>query len=269
MLGSWLRGRADSIIASSAVAAQTTGRSHSSSIIKTEGLLMQWWGFKCLWRAHSLCGFLFVLPGFSHCSQPGGPRSRRLSYWKQFISKLFRLINLNLARINLFLTVNVYLCPLSVINNCLYLRLTLVFFSQGPIYVSFVSKAILWERGLCHHTVSAKTLFKQQGTWILFFFYYPKSLAFFCEACSYDMFLVGTSDLHTSCSFILMSGQNWCFEATLRFYVTQELKEALSRQQHIEILLPWSCSVTDPKRGVVSFDSSHSSTGGIGTSENV
>lgn len=169
MLGSWLRGRADSIIVSSAVAAQTTGRSHSSSIIKTEGLLMQWWGFKCLWRAHSLCGFLFVLPGFSHCSQPGGPRSRRLSYWKQFVSELFRLINLNLARINLFLTVNVYLCPLSVINNYLYLRLTLVFFSQGPIYVSFVSKAILWERGLCHHTVSAKTLFKQRGTWILFF----------------------------------------------------------------------------------------------------
>lgn len=79
-------------------------------------------------------------------------------------------------------------------------------------------------------------------------------------------FLVGPSDMHTSCSFILMSGQNWCFKG---FYVTQELKEALSRQQHIEILLPWSCSVTDPKRGVVSFDSSHSLTGGIGTSENV
>lgn len=98
------------------------------------------------------------------------------------------------------------------------------------------------------------------------FFYYPKSLAFFCEACSYDMFLVGHSDMHTSCSFIRMSGQNWCFKG---FYVTQELKEALSRQQHIETLLPWSCSVTDPKRGVVSFDSSHSLTGGIGTSENV
>lgn len=226
MLGSWLRGRADSIIASSAVAAQTTGRSHSSSIIKTEGLLMQWWGFKCLWRAHSLCGFLFVLPGFSHCSQPGGPRSRRLSYWKQFISELFRLINLNLARINLFLTVNVYLCPLSVINNYLYLRLTLVFFSQGPIYVSFVSKAILWERGLCHHTVSAKTLFKQQGTWILFFFYYPKSLAFFCEACSYDMFLVGTSDLHTSCSFILIEQPKLVFWGYLTFLCYPRVKRS-------------------------------------------
>lgn len=225
MLGSWLRGRADSIIASSAVAAQTTGRSHSSSIIKTEGLLMQWWGFKCLWRAHSLCGFLFVLPGFSHCSQPGGPRSRRLSYWKQFISKLFRLINLNLARINLFLTVNVYLCPLSVINNYLYLRLTLVFFSQGPIYVSFVSKAILWERGLCHHIVSAKTLFKLNSNREYefctsrknVFFYYPKSLAFFCEACSYDMFLVEPSDLHTSCSFILIERPKLVFWGYLMF----------------------------------------------------
>lgn len=96
-VGKWLRGRADSIIESCAVVAQTTGRFHSSSIIKTEGLLMHWWGFKCLWRTLSLCGFLFVLPGFTHCSQLGGPQSRRLSYWKQFISELFWLINLSLA----------------------------------------------------------------------------------------------------------------------------------------------------------------------------
>lgn len=78
-VGEWLRGRADSIIDSCAVAAQT------SSVIKTEGLLMHWWGFKCLWRVLSLCGSLFVLQGFSHCSEPGGPQSS----WKQFISQLF------------------------------------------------------------------------------------------------------------------------------------------------------------------------------------
>lgn len=117
-VGKWLRGRADSIIESSAVAAQTTGSFHSSTVIKIERLWMHWWGLKHLWRALSLCGFLFVLPGLSHCSQPGGPWSRRLSYW-EFISELFWLINLNLAQINLFLSLDMYLCPLSVINKFL------------------------------------------------------------------------------------------------------------------------------------------------------
>lgn len=92
-VGKWLRGRADSITESGAVAAQTTGRFHSSSVIKTEGLLMHWWGVKCLWRVLSLCGFLFVLQGFSHCSEPGGPQSRR--------SVLLEAVHLTLAQINL------------------------------------------------------------------------------------------------------------------------------------------------------------------------
>lgn len=96
-VGKWLCGRADSIIESCSAAVETTGRFHSRSIIKTEGLLMHWWGFKCLWRALSLCGFLFVLPGFSHCSQLGGPQNSRLSHWKQLISELFWLINLSLV----------------------------------------------------------------------------------------------------------------------------------------------------------------------------
>ncbi len=58
VVGWWLRGRADSIVESSARAAQTTGRHHSSAVIKTEGLLMHWWGFKCLWRA--LTVWLFI-----------------------------------------------------------------------------------------------------------------------------------------------------------------------------------------------------------------
>lgn len=53
---------------------------HRSSVIKTDRLLMDWWGLKCLWRALSLCGFMFVLPSFSHCSQPGDPWCRRLTH---------------------------------------------------------------------------------------------------------------------------------------------------------------------------------------------
>lgn len=79
-VGKRLCGRADSVIESCSVAVQSTGRFYSSSVIKTEGLLMHWWGSKCLWRALSLCGFLFVLPGFSHCSQLGGAQNRRLSF---------------------------------------------------------------------------------------------------------------------------------------------------------------------------------------------
>lgn len=71
MLESGLRGRADSITESCAATAQTTGRSPSSSIIKTEGLLMHWWGFGGLWRERSLCGsFICFARLQSLCSAP-------------------------------------------------------------------------------------------------------------------------------------------------------------------------------------------------------
>lgn len=71
MLDSGLRGRADSITESCAATAQTTGRSLSSSIIKTEGLLMHWWGFGGLRRELWLCGsFICFARLQSLCSRP-------------------------------------------------------------------------------------------------------------------------------------------------------------------------------------------------------
>lgn len=55
-VGKQLRGRADSIIESRAVSAQTTRRFHSSSVIKTEVLLMHWWGLNISGESCSLLG---------------------------------------------------------------------------------------------------------------------------------------------------------------------------------------------------------------------
>lgn len=59
----------------------------------------------------------------------------------------------------MFFFLNMYLCAIFLLSIQFYIYLA-PYFSllslQSPIYVSFVSKAILWDRGLYHYTVSAQ-----------------------------------------------------------------------------------------------------------------
>lgn len=130
-VGKQLRGRADSIIESCAVAAQTTRRFHSSLVIKTEVLLMHWWGLNI--------SFMFIAVMFP----AWGPIEQLL--------QLLWPITLSLCEINFFAFERL---PVPSFSNH---KVFFFFFLQTPVYVSFVTKAILWDRRLCHHTVSVQT----------------------------------------------------------------------------------------------------------------